>query len=62
MTPEDVEALFQKQLSSQDEALVQKRTELLQGVEETLKEKKTSGDSDAELYVEKLANGSRDRE
>lgn len=62
MTPEDVEALFQKQLSSEGDAAVQERTELLRGVVETLNDKGTSGESDAELYVEKLANGSRDGE
>lgn len=62
MTPEDVEALFQKQLSSEGDAAIQERTELLRGVLRTLEEKGASGESNSELYVEKLANGSRDGE
>ena len=59
MTPGDVEALFQSQLSSDGEALTQERTELLRDVCGTLRETERQG---LEAYVEKLANGSRDRE
>ncbi|MBE3044403.1 hypothetical protein IMZ48_17915 [Candidatus Bathyarchaeota archaeon] len=61
MTPGDVEALFQAQLSSEGEALTLERTELLRDVCGTLREKKAEGQG-LEAYVEKLANGSRDGE
>lgn len=61
MAPEDVEALFQKQLSSEGEAQAQERTELLRGACEALSEKGTD-EQGLEPYVEKLANGSRDGE
>lgn len=62
MTPEDIEALFQRKLAEEGEAAAQERTELLGAAVETLNEKGTSGEGGAELYVEKLANGSRDGE
>ena len=62
MTPEDVEALFQKELPSVGEALTQDRTELLRGVCGTLREKRGAKEQGLESYIEKLANGSRDGE
>ncbi|SPO07513.1 uncharacterized protein DNG_10207 [Cephalotrichum gorgonifer] len=63
MTPEDVEALLQAPVPSEDgEARSDRRTQLLREVLETLREKWSSEKQSLAPYVEKLAVGSRDDE
>lgn len=62
MTPDDVEALFREQPSSEGEAAVMERTERLQGATEIIMGLSRLHQSELASYVEKLANGSRDSE